>query len=734
MNGNERTPTTPATATGRSVKLPPPQIRSVPKVRAEPGHLEASRAAGPDDRNPGEALTTSLQKLITGCQDQVTLARETVALVSSLPRVVAAAWFTAAPSGTLRTSATSWSGFAFERDSFRKGLAEACHKALASGTRHCFSDAESPNLTTWCLPVMSSGTAGVVSGTTEGSAAGSTAGEVLTVSWAATREELEALDARPLELVLSAVRLWHSERLAAVRDAELQGLAALVELVQQIEQAPSAAQACHAVVNELREYLGCHRVALGLRRRSGAGCRLTTLSGTAAFDEFSDVARQFQAACDETSIRESLVTWPLLNPQQSQPTIALRQLTEQQNLEAAIGLPLISNRMLVGVLICAGPKLTLLESRTQNLLRTAAPMLSSALHLARRAEGNWLSQSWRQLMSSRWSVRLTILSVLAAVAAVLCMPWPYRMNVSCTLEPKVRRIVSAPYDGLLEVSLAEPGSVVQQGQVLAVMDAREIRWELSTITAERSQALKEYDTELAKQNIAKAQLARMEAERLRKKLDLLQYREQNHELLCPIEGMVLTGSLDKLTGAPVKTGQPLFEVAELNPLRLELAVPAEDYFHIRTGQTVSVAFDGFSGHVFEGTITKIRLRSEVRGEKNVFVAEMEIPNPDLRLRPGIQGYATITGDKHPVAWNIFHKAWESLRRTDPSALLADNQAARLKSLTSSGAIGSRLAATPRPVPQMARQTPPGQEQADASETRVPGTRIVEAPEQQSSTQ
>ena len=134
--------------------------------------------------------------------------------------------------------------------------------------------------------------------------------------------------------------------------------------------------------------------------------------------------------------------------------------------------------------------------------------------------------------------------------------------------------------------------------------------------------------------------------------------------------MVLTGELDKLTGAPVRMGQALFEVAQLDPLRIELEVPAADYFYLKSGQVVSIQFEGFVAEKFHGVIKTVRPRSEIRENRNVFVAEFELANQDLRIRPGIQGFATITGDRFPIVWNLFHKAWEALRRTSPTDFLS----------------------------------------------------------------
>ena len=257
---------------------------------------------------------------------------------------------------------------------------------------------------------------------------------------------------------------------------------------------------------------------------------------------------------------------------------------------------------------------------------------------------------------------MTLALTAAALVGVLCVPWPYHVHGTCTLEPIVRRIVCAPYDGLLEVSLVEPGAVVQPDETLARMDAREIRWERASAVAERHQASKDFDRNLSDQQIPKAQLAQFEGDRLDQKLKLLQSREDNHELKSPIAGIVLKGSVEKLSSAPVKTGQSLFEVGQLHPLRLEIDVPADDFAHVRAGQNVLVMLEGLVDRPIEGQIVKVRPRSEIRDGHNVFVAEVVVPNEDQRLRPGICGQATITSDTHPLAWNAFHKAWDAVRR------------------------------------------------------------------------
>lgn len=602
-------------------------------------------------------LLTSLERLGSEPKDVFQLAADTVQLLSHFPRVAASGYFAAASDGQLRIAGTSWSGFAFERDEFRKGVFAICQKVSRAGVRENFSLADARNMVTWCVPLRSS----------------DEASDVLAVTVTTGPEPMTMIDHQPIEHLIGSLKVWHADRLALRRDAELRGLAAIVELVMMIEQSSTLNEAAHHVVNELQKFLNCQRVALGVTSPLTGGSRLETISGTATFDAFSDTAKYSQAACDETAMRGTIASAPPLNPNAEHSIIALKNLLEHQNSAAAVAVPLMLKRSLIGTLVLTGSREALLEERVLNLLQTAGPILAGALSQTRRIEGSWITRTMRRLMSSRWSTRLAVTGSVAAIVTVLCLPASYRISADATLEPVKRRILSAPYDGILELTYAESGDIVSEGELLARMDAREIRWELSTATAEHSQAVKQFDSELAAENIAKAQLAKMETVRLKRKQELLRHREQNHELKAPMNGMVLNGSVVKLNGAAVRMGQPLFEVAELNPLRLELSVPAEDYFHVRPGKNVSVAFDGFDGETFEGQIVRIRPRSEVRNEKNVFIAELEVPNPDLRLRPGIEGSATIIGDKHSIAWNTFHKAWEALWRTDPTTILTDSR-------------------------------------------------------------
>src|SRR4029079_6864396 len=101
------------------------------------------------------------------------------------------------------------------------------------------------------------------------------------------------------------------------------------------------------------------------------------------------------------------------------------------------------------------------------------------------------------------------------------------------------------------------------------------------------------------------ELARLEVEQLDAKLGLLRRRESLLELKAPLGGGVLSGSIEKLSSATAEAGQVLFEIAPLDQLRVEVAVPATDYRHIAVGEAVELRFDGRVSEPVNGTLARI---------------------------------------------------------------------------------------------------------------------------------
>ena len=123
----------------------------------------------------------------------------------------------------------------------------------------------------------------------------------------------------------------------------------------------------------------------------------------------------------------------------------------------------------------------------------------------------------------------------------------------------------------------------------------------------------------------------------------------------------LKGDLDDAKGAPVKTGQALFEIAPLETLRLKLAVDEADIGWVRAGMPVSGRLEGTGGRTVAATITRIHPQAELSHEENVFMAEADLADATGSLRPGMRGKGRIASDRRPLGWIWWHKAWHKFR-------------------------------------------------------------------------
>jgi multidrug resistance efflux pump len=223
-----------------------------------------------------------------------------------------------------------------------------------------------------------------------------------------------------------------------------------------------------------------------------------------------------------------------------------------------------------------------------------------------------------------------------------------------------RRLVAAPFEGCLEKALVKPGDVVATGDLLARMDPREIRWKLAALEADHGQAIKKRDAAQAGRNYAEAQIAALDARRLELELKLWRHREANLEIRSPIGGVVASGDLERVEGVPLETGQALFEIAPLEQMVIELAIPDDDIAPVNLGQTIVARLDAYPDRQWQAVISQIQPRAEIRDQQNVFIAEAVLENSDGRLRPGMEGYAKVETPPRAVGWIALHRVWERM--------------------------------------------------------------------------
>jgi multidrug resistance efflux pump len=424
----------------------------------------------------------------------------------------------------------------------------------------------------------------------------------------------------------------------------------------------TVADAARVVADRLPARLGSVRMAIATSGASGA-CRLQAVTGVVHLDRRADMVLGFEAALDEVVLHGGELVFAR-GRQSPIPAKTHEHLGRLLGCGWIVSTPLRNaHGRIVGAWLLWGDATDAVRAAVE-MIENAGQPVAVALDTIVRANHGVVArfrQRANRWLNTRRKRRLAVLTALAVVG-LAALPLPYKLRCDCTVEPVVRRFVAAPFAATLDRALVQPGDVVRAGQTLATLDGRELRWELAALVADRQQAEKARDAALADRKVADAQLARLEIEQLENRIQLLRSRQDQLEIKCPLDGMVVSGDLERVEGAPLAVGQTLFEVAPLDRVIVEIAVPESEIASAEIDADVAVRLDACPHRRWHGQITRIHPRAELRDTEQVFIAEVEIANLDGHLQPGTGGRAKITGPWAPLAWIAFHRPIETAAR------------------------------------------------------------------------
>ncbi len=428
----------------------------------------------------------------------------------------------------------------------------------------------------------------------------------------------------------------------------------LLNLQLRLLQSGDLTQAGQVLCEQLQQQFQCQRVLFGLQR--GHHCRLQAGSELANIQRQADLVQAVEALMDVTR-----QVGEVLSSQSLDRHPAIQKVLNLSNAQTVLSVPLAVNEKAANyvlVLWWAPPH----HSSTE-LLPFIAPSLAITLQACQQQQlSGWarLRQRWQRL-GQTWQ-RLFWLAVPFVLIAVLLVPVPHRLEGQVTLQPSVRRFVTAPFAGILKHTVHEAGDVVSAGTVLAVMDAQEIEWTLKGLEAERNRLRKQKDASAAARDTAAAQVAQLEIERVEAQIALQNYRAANLEIKSPIDGIVLTGDLKRVEGSPLNAGQSLFEIAPLSDMVSEIALPATVIPYVQLSLPLEFNLNAYPYETWALTVERIHPRAEVRDGATVFIAEASLSNPEDRLRPGMKGKGYVIAEQRALGWVLFHQVWEQVWR------------------------------------------------------------------------
>ncbi len=165
-------------------------------------------------------------------------------------------------------------------------------------------------------------------------------------------------------------------------------------------------------------------------------------------------------------------------------------------------------------------------------------------------------------------------------------------------------------------------------------------------------ALKEADERLREirngPRVETIEQARARLQQTREALQLSETRLGYASIVAPLSGVVLTDSIE--AGEFVAPGTPVVTVGDLHHVWLRGYVDETDLGRVKVGQAVQVTTDTYPDKVFRGRITFIASEAEFTPRsvqttkervKLVYRIKVDIPNPDMELKPGMPADGVI---------------------------------------------------------------------------------------------
>jgi RND family efflux transporter MFP subunit len=109
------------------------------------------------------------------------------------------------------------------------------------------------------------------------------------------------------------------------------------------------------------------------------------------------------------------------------------------------------------------------------------------------------------------------------------------------------------------------------------------------------------------------------------------------KMVSPVSGIVVSKMSDSLEGVKLTPGMNVYRIADLSSVWAQIEVFEYQVRYLRLGLTAGITIDAFPGRRWTGKITYID--PSVNQQTRTLKAFVEIPNPDMKLRP--QMYANV---------------------------------------------------------------------------------------------
>ncbi|WP_432470595.1 efflux RND transporter periplasmic adaptor subunit [Amphritea sp. HPY] len=439
------------------------------------------------------------------------------------------------------------------------------------------------------------------------------------------------------------------------------------ELMAAILSHSSFQSAVMDITNRLADQFGCERVSIGYRK--GLTVRLYSLSHVASFSSRSQLVRTLEAAMEEAIDQNAIISYPEEQGSESFVSRAHAKLSEQHGCGTIFTMPLTGCSGAVGAITFEREAGRPFDKITMMLCESLVRIVAPLLELKQREERSVWSRSSEALLKltggvigpARLKLKLLSLAAVFLLTALGSIDGVHQVTAPASIEGEVRQMLVASQEGYIKEAGVRAGDLVTKGQQIAVLDDRNLQLESRKWQGERNKIEKEYQDALARHERTKLSVLRARLEQVDTELKMVREAIERTQLRAPFDGIVVSGDLSQSLGAPVETGQVLFEIAPLESYRVVMEVDEHDVAGVGGGRSGHLIFAALPQSSFDIVVDQLHPIA-VSGESgNYFRVEASLDQPSSLLRPGMHGVAKVDMGQRSLLWIWTHGVIDRVR-------------------------------------------------------------------------
>jgi biotin carboxyl carrier protein len=472
---------------------------------------------------------------------------------------------------------------------------------------------------------------------------------------------------RRLQLVTYLPAHFQLRRITLHLQAAETGAAAVLDLVALLNRTNRFVEAAMVLCNELAARHRCDRVSLGWEKRGYVQTR--AVSHTDHFVRKMEAVQALEAAMEECFDQEETLVWPARAGEEQ----VLRDhgaYVTAQGAKHLCSVPLRVGDRPLGVLLCERQTEAFEDEEVRDLA-VAADLAGSRLQDLERRDrwfGARMASDAKSHLSTLLGPRHTWAKVSAVLIAVLIGlllfgKTLHRVEAPYTLRVEPVSYLTAPFNGFIREVRVEPGTAFAAGDRLLELDTRDLHLDEAAALADRDRFEREGEKAQAENALADMRVAQAQTEQARVRLQMVRHRLGQATISAPYAGYVVEGDLKQRIGAPVRQGDVLFRVSQLEAMYVEARVSERDVQDLKVGANGEIAFASQPKFTFPMRVVLVEpVAVSDPNHGNVFVIRCVLTGPRADWwRPGMTGLAKIEGERRTFFWIFLHSTIDFLR-------------------------------------------------------------------------